>query len=173
MPVIDGLVERIKLKFPMIPTPSQIFASFERGEIEREEMHALMALHARELIEEMEEDYQNPAAAWIESLLARRAAGQLIRRHGARVIREILGALADVPDFQPAKRLWNAAHLDVPVHCFLRIRREPVFRLVRIDGNSGNFRVSVEHGLAARGKATQQHFTLERDASWKLRVVNS
>ena len=52
----------------MIPTPSQIFDRFERGEIEREELHALMAFHAHELIQEMEEDYQNPAAAWIESL---------------------------------------------------------------------------------------------------------
>ena len=54
----------------MIPTPRQLFAQFERGEIEREELQAMMAVHARELIAEMEEDYQNPASAWIESLLA-------------------------------------------------------------------------------------------------------
>ena len=61
-----------------LPPPNQIIASFERGEIEREEMQALMAIHARELIREMEEDYQNPAVAWIENLLARDAVGPLV-----------------------------------------------------------------------------------------------
>ncbi|HEY1120314.1 MAG TPA: hypothetical protein VGE67_01885, partial [Haloferula sp.] len=114
----------------MLPTPSQIIASFERGEIERDELHAMMALHARELIREMEEDYQNPAAAWIESLLARRATGRLVRRHGARVVREVLVAIAEVPDFPPARYLWNAGHADVPLHCFFRMRRDPVFRIL-------------------------------------------
>lgn len=37
----------------MIPSPREFFASFERGEIERSELQALMALHARELIQEI------------------------------------------------------------------------------------------------------------------------
>jgi hypothetical protein len=102
----------------MIPTPKQLFALFERGEIERDELQALMALHAKELIAEMEEDYQNPAAAWIETLLARRAASRLVRKHGSRLLREVLIALAELEEFPPAKRLWNAAHPDVPLHCF-------------------------------------------------------
>ncbi len=154
----------------MIPTPSQIFASFERGEMEREEMHALMAVHARELIEEMEEDYQNPAAAWIESLLARRAAGRLVRRHGARLVREVLGALAEVSGFPPARYLWNAAHPDVPVHCFFRIRREPVFRILNLEAKSGEIRVHIEHGLSTRGKGIRIEFLLKRDRHWKLQA---
>jgi hypothetical protein len=154
----------------MIPTPSQIFASFERGEIEREEMHAMMALHARELIHEMEEDYQNPAAALIETLLARRAAGKLVRQHGARLLREILIALADAPDFPPARNLWNASHPDMPLHCFLRIRREPVFRISSIEPKNGDIQVAIEHGLAAKGKATRRTFFLKRDDLWKLRI---
>ena len=43
-------------------TPSQIFASFERREIDRDEMHALVAVYARELIREMEEDHLRPFA---------------------------------------------------------------------------------------------------------------
>lgn len=154
----------------MLPTPSQIFASFERGEIERVEMHALMALHARELIQEMEEDRQNPAAAWIESLLARRAAGRLIRQHSARLLREVLVALAEVPDFPPVRFLWNAAHPDVPLHCFLRIRKEPVFRILDLKSKSGEIHVLVEHGDGAKGKGTRRSFVLRRDPSWKLRV---
>ena len=154
----------------MLPTPREIFASFEKGELEREELHALMALHARELIQEMEEDYQNPAAAWFESLLARRASNRLVKLHGGRVIREILTALADVPDFPPARYLWNAGHPDVPLHCFLRMRREPVFRILSVSANSGEFRVSVEYGNAAKGKATRQILQLKRDEQWKLKA---
>ncbi|MES2658920.1 MAG: hypothetical protein V4689_09895 [Verrucomicrobiota bacterium] len=154
----------------MLPTPRQIFASFERGEIEREEMHALMALHARELIQEMEEDYQNPAAAWVESLLARRATKRLVGRHSARLLREVLVALAEVPDFPPVRNLWNAGHPDVPLHCFLRIRREPVFRILSLESKAGEIRVLIEHGEAARGKGTKREFLLKRDDSWKLRA---
>jgi hypothetical protein len=154
----------------MLPTPSQIFASYERGEIERAEMHALMALHARELIVEMDEDYQNPAAAWIESLLARRAAGRLVRRHGGRLLREVLAALAEVPDFAPARYLWNAAHPDVPLHCFLRIRREPVFRILLMEVKEGEVRVVTEQGRAAKGQAMRQSFLLKRDDQWKLKA---
>ncbi len=155
----------------MIPTPAQLFALFERGEIERDELQALMALHARELIQEMEEDYQNPAAAWMESLLARRAASRLVRRHGERLLRELLGALAEVADFPPARHLWNAAHPDVPLHCFLRIRREPVFRVLNIDSKPGEITVFIEHGDAAKGKGTRRSFLLKRDGLWKLRAV--
>lgn len=154
----------------MIPTPNQLFVLFERGEIPREELQALMALHARELISEMEEDYQNPAAAWIESLLARRAAGRLARRHGARLLREILIALAEVPDFPPARHLWNTAHPDVPLHCFLRMRREPVFRILSIVRQSDDIELLVEHGAAGRGRGTRRRFTLKRDRQWRLRV---
>lgn len=155
----------------MIPTPSQIFASFERGEIERDEMHALMALHAREIIKEMEEDYQNPASALIESLLARRSMGQLVRRHSGRLVREILAALGDVTDFAPARYLWNAAHPDVPLHCFLRMRREPVFRISTIKSKGDEIEVAVEHGGAGRGKALMRTFQLKRDDLFKLRVI--
>lgn len=154
----------------MIPSPRQIFASFERGEIDRDEMHALMASHARELIEEMEQDYQNPAAAWIESLLARRAASRLVRLHGSRLLREVFGALADVPEFPPVRHLWNAAHPDVPLHCFLRMRREPVFRILSLQALSSEIRLVIEHGQAARGKGTRRRFALKRDDHWKLKA---
>ena len=154
----------------MIPTPNQLFALFERGEISREELHALMAAHARELISEMEEDYQNPAAAWIESLLARRAVGRLVRRHGARLLREILIALAEVPDFLPARHLWNAAHPDVPLYCFFRMRREPVFRILNIENQSNTIKLLVEHGDAGRGRGTRRTFLLKRDDRWRLQV---
>ena len=41
----------------MLPTPQELFARFERGEIERDELQALMAIHARELIAEAARRY--------------------------------------------------------------------------------------------------------------------
>lgn len=154
----------------MIPTPKQLFALFERGEIERDELQALMALHAKELIAEMEEDYQNPAAAWIETLLARRAASRLVRKHGSRLLREVLIALAELVEFPPARRLWNAAHPDVPLHCFLRIRREPVFRIVSLERKQDAFELVTEHGEAGKGRATRCVFLLRRDRQWHLKA---
>lgn len=153
----------------MIPTPNQLFARFERGEIERDELQALMAMHARELIAEMEEDHQNPAAAWLETLLARRAMGKLVRRHGSRLIRDVLVALAEAEDFPPARYLWNAAHPDVPLHCFLRMRRAPVLRIAGIDAAAGCVSVIIEHGDPGRGRASRRLFVFRRDESWRLR----
>jgi hypothetical protein len=155
---------------PQAPfTPAAIFARFERGEMDRDELHALLALHARELIEEMEEDYQNPAAALLEFLLAKRALKRLLRRHSPGTIREVLVALSKMPDFPPARLLWNAAHPDVPLHCFLRIRREPVFRISEIRPNGEHsFVVTCEFGTAGRGLATVRSITLTRDSSWNL-----
>lgn len=154
----------------MIPNPNQLFAMFERGEIERAELQALMSAHARELIVEMEEDYQNPAAAWIESLLARQAAGRLVRRHGGRLLREVLVALAELAEFPPARYLWNADHPDVPLHCFLRMRREPVFRILQLTLRDELIELKIEHGEAKRGRGTRETFILRRDDHWRLRV---
>jgi hypothetical protein len=155
----------------MIPTPDQLFARFERGEIERGELQALMAAHARELIAEMEEDHLNPAAAWLESLLAHRMMGRLVRRHGSRLMREIFMAISAVEDFPPARYLWNAGHPDVPLHCFLRMRREPVLRIASVDHQADEITVIVEHGDAARGRALRRLFLLRRDDRWRLKVV--
>lgn len=155
----------------MIPNPNQLFESFERGEIERDELQAMMALHARELISEMEEDHQNPAAALIELLLSRRSSSKLARRHGGRVVREVLFALSQVPDFAPAKYLWNAMHPDVPLHCFLRIRRVPIFRIVSMEKTGESIFVETQHGSAEKGESVHRKFTLKRGEDWKLKVV--
>jgi len=154
-----------------IPPPHQIFVQYERGEIEREEMQALMALHARELISEMEEDYQNPAAAWIEQLLSRRAGSKWVKRHSNRLLREVLSALADVPDFPLARYFWNAMHPDVPIHCFFRIRREPVFQIRALDLKGETVRATIEYGVVKGEKPVKREFVFRRDDQWQLKVV--
>ncbi len=128
-----------------------------------------MARHAEQLIEEMVENDRNPVAAYLENLRNRSAAARLIRHYGEPVVREILAALAEVPDFPPSNLLWNACHWDVPLQCFLRTRLEPVFRVLRIDDRRMEAIVTVEHGQASRRAATQEAFALRRD--WRGYLV--
>ncbi len=155
----------------MLPTPNEIFARLERGEIERDEMQALMALHARELIAEIEEDHLNPVEALLEQLLARRSASNLAKKHGGRLVREVLFALSEVPDFPPARLLWNAMHADVPLHCFLRIRRLPIFRVVSFEKKGDTVFVETQHGSDKRGESIHRRFVLKRGLDWRLAVV--
>ena len=144
---------------------------FERGEIGLAEVNEMMSQHAKGLIAEMEEDYQNPAAALLEYLLANRAASKLERKHGGQLLREIFHALSEVEDFPPAQLLWNALHDDVPLHCFLRIRRAPVFRVVSIEQSGSWLVVVTEHGPLSKRLMERRKFMLQRNASRKLRVV--
>jgi len=144
----------------MLRTPPQLFDDFEAGLLTREQLHAALAFHARNLIEEVVEARENPIAAWWEGVLARKTAGRLAARHGERRLRAIFAALAEVPDFQPAQWLWNAHHPDVPLFCFLRLRREPVFRLIRIANEAGAVTVTVEYGDSDPRRVSRETLTL-------------
>ncbi len=146
-----------------LPTPRQLFRLYDRGELSREEFHGAMAEHSRALIREIEEDRANPIAAYIEGLVAKRAARQLVRRHGEEAIRAVFSALAEVPGFPPANLLWNANHADVPLHCFLRARREPIFRILRFKSAAWGAQITVEYGAAKRSEATREDFYFRAD----------
>jgi hypothetical protein len=151
-------------------TPSQLFRLFARGQISREEFHAAMAEHAGLLIAEMEEEHRNPVAAYFERMRNRRLAARLVRRHGEAAIRAAFAALAETPDFPPARFLWNAWHWDVPLHCFLRSGREPVFRVLRFASKRMSAELVVEYGAPHDRRTTREGFTLNRDEHGKLTV---
>ena len=134
----------------------------------REQLHAAMADHARELIKDIEEDRRNPVAAYVDKVLSKQAANKLTRRYTEPVVREVLAALAEIPDFPPAQLLWNAEHRDVPLYCFLRPRREPVFRVLHIELAAHQVEISIEHGPAKRRDSIQETFTLRRHSDGQL-----
>lgn len=125
-----------------------------------------MAMHARELIDEMVEARRNPVAAYLEQLRNRTAAARLARRHGAALVRETLAALGAVPDFPPAQLLWNATHREVPLHCFFRSRHEPLFRVLKLRNISGKIRLLIEYGESAA--PVQEEIVLVRDRFQRL-----
>ena len=167
-PVLDFGSAAMSRPLPSL-TPPQLVRLFEAQRISREEFHAAMAGHAQLLIEEMEEEMGNPLAGYVERLRNRRAARRLAKRYGEAVVRSVLAALAEVQHFPPSVFLWNAWHWDVPLHCFLRSRREPVFRLLDIETGKNSTRVLLEHGSAERGAAAKEEFHLRRD--WEGRLV--
>lgn len=148
----------------MLETPRQLVARFERGELDHMEFQALMSIHQRELIREIDEDHQNPLAAWLESRLARASVKKLLNSHTAFQIREVLIALSEVDGFPLAKYIWNAAHPDLPLHCFFRIRKEPVLQIISIR-SEGN---TVEVHLEIHRNRNRQKITLTRDSQWRL-----
>lgn len=155
----------------MLPNPNQIFAKYERGEIAFADVNEMMAQHAKELLAEMEEDYRNPAAALLEYLLTKRAATKLARKHGARLVREAFHAISEVENFPPANLLWNALHMDVPLHCFFSIRRSPVFRVISFEQSGSWWILLTEYGPRSKGRAERRKFLLQRNPSGRLRVV--
>lgn len=143
---------------PMIPP--QLFEEFEAGRITREQLHAAMAWHARELLVEVEEAVEDPKATWWETMLAKRASSRIANRHGARRVRSVLHALSRLDGFDHARYLWNALHPDVPLHCFFRMRRAPLFRLVALENRHGMLRATIERDNE-KGELFRETYLLE------------
>lgn len=149
--------------------PNQLHRLFENGEIELDELQAKINEFAVELIAEMEEERSNPAASFIDRMMNKRAASKLIKEHGEANIREVLWAISEENDFAPALLLWNADHWDVPLHCFIRLKREPVFRIIALRILTRQATMSIEHGSAKKNETTREKLHFKRD--WQQRMV--
>lgn len=62
------------------------------------------------------------------------------------------------------KYLWDAAHADIPLHCFFRIRKEPVFQILSMEpvGDTVEVHLEINH------TRNRERVTLVRDARWQL-----
>ncbi|MBE7497631.1 MAG: hypothetical protein HS117_22010 [Verrucomicrobiaceae bacterium] len=153
-----------------IPTPLELFRLLDCGGISRAEFQQLMAVHAREIIQEMEHAHANPLMARLYQLLNRREAAKWARKHGEALIREILCALAEEPGFPPARWLWNAAHAHIPLDCFFRTRGTPLFRFVKLDAVPQAVTLVIEHGGTDTMLPLQEQFYLRRNRAARLCV---
>lgn len=131
-------------------TPRQLFRLFDSGSLSREQLREALQSHARELIEEMEDDHANPQASWLESMIqqAPRCASDPAAR-GTQGAGDFAGALRSAK-LRPAQFLWNADHMDVPLHCFLRSRGAQLFQVLKIVSAPFLLTVTVEHGGAKK-----------------------
>jgi exonuclease VII small subunit len=155
---------------PGVPTPRELFRQLDAGLISREEFQNAMRVHAEELIEEMEDAKLNPLLAMWEDVRNRATALKLSLQHGEARVREVLSALSMLDDFPPARFLWNATHPHVPLHCFFRSRREPTFRIVRLQSASQAISVEVEYGSADRPLATRELISFRRNRRGEMNL---
>lgn len=158
------------MNFGLLPTPPELFRQFERGEISREELQATMAVHARGLIEQMEDERKNPKTSYLERLRNFASARKLSRKHGSKTVREVLRALGQIEGFPPAQILWNAGHTDVPLHCFFRSRIEPVFRVTRLAVEPMKVEIDVEYGAHDKKLTTRESIVFQRNAFLELEL---
>ena len=152
-------------------TPRQIFRLFDHGSLSREQLREALKTHALELIDEMEDVHQNPSASWLESMVNKHHAARLTRMHGEPIVREVMLALSEIPGFAPGRWLWNADHADVPLHCFLRSRRAPLFRVMKITSAPFVLTALIEHSDSRKEQLHREHFTFERDRFGVLNVT--
>ena len=152
------------------PSPRQLFHQLDTGRITPEQFREAMAHHAREMIVEMEEDHLNPAAAFIEQMLCRRAVSRLLKKHEESLLREVLLALSELSDFPPGRWLWNAGHPHMPLHAFFRSKRDPVFRIVTLDAAPQRIVVVVEYGSPGYTRPIKEEIHLRRDRRTQLGV---
>ena len=158
------------MNFRPIPTPPELFRQFEAGEMSREELQAAMAIHARGLIDEMLEERKNPITAYLERTRNRAAARRWRQRIGVVRLREVLEALAFIEAFPPAQILWNAGHMDVPLHCFFRTKHEPIFRIKHIEIEPMRVLVRLEYSKASKEEIKREEIVLRRDSKLRLEL---
>lgn len=149
--------------------PNQLHRLFEEGKIEFHELQEKIDEFAHELIAEMEAEHDNPQASFIDRLMNKRAATKLIKEHGEAAIRELFSVMAEMDNFPPALLLWNADHWDVPLHCFIRLKREPVFRIKELRARSRQATMIIEHGSAKKNKTIREKLHFQRD--WLERMT--
>ncbi len=154
---------------PVFP-PNRLFRELESGRMSRKDFQSAMAVHARELICEMEEQRRNPIAAFSEFIRNRRSARKLVRHHGEAVVREAFVTLADAEDFAPASLLWNAGHSHVPLYCFLRMRHQPLFRVITMESSPTRVNIAVEYQFGTARHPVCEIFKLCRDGVGIMRV---
>ncbi|GAA5495629.1 hypothetical protein Rhal01_01808 [Rubritalea halochordaticola] len=152
----------------LLPTPSRLFQWYEEGKITRAQWVAAMHLHLEDLLEEIDYDDKHPAIAKMDTVTSKRAAKKLLKDTTEPQLREVFLALAELDDFPPSNYLWNASQWDIPLHCFVRQRREPVFKIHELRITREMARLRVEHGSANKKEATHEIITLRRDYMGKL-----
>jgi hypothetical protein len=153
-----------------LPTPTQLYRQYELGQIDRERLHAAMTLHAKLILAEVEEVRVNPLIAYLDQQLCKRHAAKLIKAHSEDTVREVLTALSEIPDFPPALLLWNADHSLVPLHCFFRIKRGPVFQVLQMKVDAQQVDLQIEHG--AKDHLLREQILLRRNRQGKLHYVH-
>ena len=104
-------------------------------------------------------------------MLNKRVAKRLVQEHGEAAIRELLSAMAELEDFPPSAYLWNADHWDVALHCFIRSKSAPVFRIRETMIKTGRAVMLIEYGGGKKKDTLRERVSFERNWRGEMAVV--
>lgn len=152
-------------------TPAQLFDAYEAGRMTRKQLHAALQMQQKVLLQEVTDYRKNPVLAFLDETLNRRVALRWKKQFNEAAVREVLAALGEMHDFPPAVYVWNANHQELPLHCFFRSRREPIFRIIKMDILPRLVEITVEYGKSKKRDSIREQLTLRRDGNEKLVCV--
>ena len=147
---------------PLIP-PNKLLAWYQSGSITRKQWLAGMRLQLLQALREIAEDGKNPEGALLERLRCRNAARRLTKKHTESELREVFMSLSRLDDFPPANYLWNADHLETPIHTMLREKRVPVLKVIDLEIHRLSARLTIEYGGLKIKNRTRERIYLRRD----------
>ncbi len=150
-------------------SPHRLLGLYRAGKITRAQWLAGMRLHFLLALKEIQEDSDAPKRARLETWRCKNAARRLLREHTQAELREVFSALAELDDFPPSAYLWNADQMDVPLHCLLREKREPVLRFSNVQIHRLTAELTIEYGGLKKKDRTRENITLRRD--WRGTMV--
>jgi len=155
-----------------LPSPNRLFAWYQSGQITRAQWLEGMRHQFLLALKEIEEDRSNPKLALMESWRCKNAARRLKKENTEAELREVFMSLAEIYDFPPANYLWNADQLETPLHCFLREKRSPVLRFIKMQIRRLTAEVTIEYGGLKTKQRVRETITMRRD--WRgVMVVES
>lgn len=150
-------------------SPNRLLGLYRAGSITRSQWLEGMRLHFLLALKEIEEDRSHPKRALLESWRCKNAARKLLRDHTEAELREVLMALSELDDFPPSTYLWNADQYDVPLHCLLRERREPILRFPQIQIRRLTAEIVIEYGSLKKKDRVREKISLRRD--WRGTMI--
>lgn len=146
-----------------LTSPNRLFALYDAGEITRDQWREGMRQHFLLALREIEEERSDPKLALMERWRCRSTAKRLLKDHTEAELREVFMALAEIDDFPPATYLWNADQLETPLYCFMREKREPVLRFIKLRISRMTASVTIEYGGLNANERVQERITMRRD----------
>lgn len=153
---------------PLI-APNRLLAYYRAGHITRAQWLAGMQLQFEAALREIEENRQDPERALLETWRCKAAAKRLLKESTQAELRELMVSLSEIDDFPPASYLWNADQRDIPLHCFLREKREPVLRFRQVSITRTSAKLEIEYGSRKMKERVRESIRLRRD--WRGSLV--
>jgi len=150
----------------LLRTPQRLLAEYEKGSITLIQWREGIREHCEMALKEAEEELEEPKLALLELWRTKTAVKKLRKDNKDVAIREVLFALSGLEGFLPAVYFWNADHTSTPLHCFLRERRSPIIRFLKLKISQLSADIEIEYG-----SLIPEHSSMNKDKAVSFSLV--